>query len=134
MNPATLPLVLVEEMTTHLLSDEQFMAGQGPPRYFKISGEIVKLMADRDLWYMACPTPDCKKKVTPSDTGMGYVCEKCQKTYPNCLPTYNFSILVGDQTQAQFMSVLGDTGEGIIGMPAADLKVIRDRCNDDATT
>ena len=32
------------------------------------------------------------------------------------------------------MSVLGDTGEGIIGMSAADLKAIRDMCNDDANT
>jgi hypothetical protein len=35
---AALPIVLVEEMAAHLLSDEQFLAGDSPPRYFKISG------------------------------------------------------------------------------------------------
>ena len=40
VNAAALPLVLVEEMTTHLLSDEQFLAGDSTtkPRYFKIAG------------------------------------------------------------------------------------------------
>ena len=39
VNAATLPVVLVEEMATHLLSDEQFLAGDSaPPRHFKISG------------------------------------------------------------------------------------------------
>jgi|TARA_B110000285_G_C15099052_1_gene603863 hypothetical protein len=38
LNAAALPMVLVEEMAAHLLSDEQFLAGDGPPRYFKISG------------------------------------------------------------------------------------------------
>ena len=87
-------------------------------------------MADRDLWYTACPERDCKKKVTAADSGLGYFCEKCQKTYPDCRPIYNFSILVGDLTEAKFMQVFGDIGEVILGMPAADLKAIRDRCGD----
>lgn len=91
-------------------------------------------MADRDLWYTACPERDCKKKVSPADGGMGYFCDKCQKTYPDCKPTYNFSMLVGDLTNAKFMQVLGDTGDSILGMTAADLKAIRDRCADTADT
>lgn len=91
-------------------------------------------MADRDLWYTACPGRDCKKKVAPADGGLGYHCDKCQKTYPDCKPTYNFSMLVGDLTQAKFMQVLGDTGDAILGMPAAELKAIRDRCADTADT
>jgi hypothetical protein len=90
-------------------------------------------MADRDLWYTACPERECKKKVTPADSGLGYFCDKCQKTYPDCKPIYNFSILVGDLT-TKYMQVLGDTGEGILGMPAADLKAIRDRCGDGGQT
>lgn len=38
VNAAALPIVLVEEMAAHLLSDEQFLDGHSPPRYFKISG------------------------------------------------------------------------------------------------
>ena len=87
-------------------------------------------MADRDLWYIACPERDCKKKVTAADNGLGYFCEKCQRTYPDCRPIYNFSILVGDLTEAKFMQVFGDAGEAILGMPAADLEAIRDRCGD----
>lgn len=91
-------------------------------------------MADRDLWYTACPERDCKKKVTQADSGLGYFCDKCQKTFPDCKPIYNFSMLVGDLTKAKFMQVLGDAGDGILGMTAAELKAIRDRCADTGDT
>lgn len=55
-------------------------------------------MAERDLWYPACPGPDCKKKVTEEDKG--WFCEKCAKVYPNCKPTYNFSVRMGDMTRS----------------------------------
>ena len=40
VNAAILPTVFVEEMSAHLLSDEQFLSGDSTsmPRYFKISG------------------------------------------------------------------------------------------------
>jgi len=39
LNAAAIPTVLVEEMAAHLLSDEQFLAGDSSAvRHFKISG------------------------------------------------------------------------------------------------
>jgi hypothetical protein len=82
-------------------------------------------MTDRPIYYLACP--DCKKKVSPNDNNMGYYCEKCQKAKPDCKPTYNFTVGIGDFTTRIFASVLGEqVGEQMLGMSARDIKALID--------
>ena len=93
-----LPMVLCEEMSQVVMADEQFLQGEGEPQYFKMVGEIIRVMADKSFHYTACP--ECKKKVLPSDSGHGWRCEKCSKNYDDCNHTYNFSVMLGDFTNA----------------------------------
>jgi replication factor A1 len=77
------------------------------------------------LFYTACT--ECKKKVNPNENTAGWFCEKCQKVYPECNYTYNFSVQIGDYTSAVYAQVLGDNvGNVIFGMEAKELKGIMD--------
>jgi len=83
-------------------------------------------MSDKGpLFYTACP--ECKKKVNPHDMTSGFYCEKCQKALPDCKPTYNFSMRVGDFTSNIYTQVLGENvGDAILGLSAKDLKALQD--------
>lgn len=81
---------------------------------------IDRIVGNRQIWYDACI--DCKKKVT-SDFGggnvPGYYCERCQKNFETCKPTYNFRMLVYDHSESVYVSLLGEyPAEEIIGMTA----------------
>ncbi len=54
---------LIKEVTEQLFKDDQFMAGQGPPQYFKISGYVQRILYDdqRQSYFIGCP--ECKKKL-----------------------------------------------------------------------
>jgi hypothetical protein len=52
---------------------------------------------DRAWMYNACPSPDCKKKVTEDHTG-GWRCEKCNDVYDECNPRYVISMAACDLT------------------------------------
>ena len=49
---------------------------------------------ERQLFYLACTS--CKKRVT--DCRTGYKCERCDRTFGDAVPTYNFSVKVSDLT------------------------------------
>ena len=89
------------------MNDEQFLNNpDGTAQYYKMSGSISRVMYDRPIYYEACP--DCKKKVNPNDTSNGYYCEKCQKAFADCKPTFNFTVRVGDFTGIIYGQVLGE--------------------------
>lgn len=68
------------------------------------------------MFYLACKM--CKKKVI--DESNGYRCERCEKTFADAVPTYNFAMRVSDFTDTHIFNVLGDVGEAILGMTAAE--------------
>jgi len=92
----------------NIINEDHDFLNQTTPQvqYYKIQGTIKKFMADRPMFYSACP--DCKKKVIPADSGNGWHCEKCQKAYPEPNWTYNFSMRIGDFTDDVYIQVLGE--------------------------
>jgi ribosomal protein L37AE/L43A len=85
------------------MSDEEFLNGQSEnPKYFKCIGSIMRLsyVPGKQLYYTACT--ECKKKVNPNESAPGWWCEKCSKVYPDCNPTYNFSVCIGDFTSSVY--------------------------------
>lgn len=98
----------------------------GKAVYFNINCEVAKIFtpesAERQMFYLACPA--CKKKVI--DDGCGYRCENCQRTHQDAVPTYNFSIVIQDNTGSQLINCLGDVGETILGMKCCDFYTIHE--------
>ena len=60
---------------------------EGKPEYFSTRATIV-FVKHESMWYPACQTPTCSKKVT--DEGEGWRCEKCAKTWPK--PKYRYRL------------------------------------------
>jgi replication factor A1 len=52
------------------------------PDWVTLRGTVT-FMKDSNLWYPACSSPDCNKKVVEEMDGSGWRCEKCRKTHPN---------------------------------------------------
>lgn len=107
------------------------MSGQiQEAHHFKLTCEILSINCARTMWYTACT--DCKKKVNPADAVGGgdygqegenkrtqWYCERCAKHFDECAYTYNFSMRIGDESDAIYVQVLGEyPGNEIIGMSA----------------
>ena len=117
--------MLIQEMQQFCDSDEEIQSGK--PFYCAIYGELTWVFVQdsperRPMFYLACPT--CKKKVI--DDGRGYHCEACNKVHEEARPTYNFGIKVQDCSGSTTIQCLGDTGEAVLGLTAADLYQLRD--------
>ena len=69
---------------------------------------------DRPLYYLACQV--CKKKV--SDEQNGYRCENCQKTFQDAVPSYNFTMIIADHSNEEYIQCIGEVGDHIMGCPA----------------
>ena len=129
-------IVTIEEMKQLAIANEQMMSGDNPA-YFVISGIISMIFCGdesnpRPMFYLACQL--CKKKVI--DEATGYRCERCDKTFKDAVPTYNFGLIIADFTDSHIFSVLGDAGEEILGMPATqfyeihdNIGMVKDLCN-----
>ena len=74
------------------------------------------------MFYTACKT--CKKKVY--DIQEGYRCEKCDKVYPDCVPTYNFTVKVCDHTDSVSVQCLGEVGQAFMGMDCTEFHTIHE--------
>ncbi|SPQ96570.1 unnamed protein product (mitochondrion) [Plasmodiophora brassicae] len=91
------------------------------PAFFLLHAAITTLTfnTERPPWYLACPTPDCKKKVTDNGSG-SYYCEKCNKQYPAANPRYIFSFAVADSTGSTWLSVFHDEALQLLGGRSAE--------------
>ena len=108
---------------------------------FSCRGTILHIKGDNPA-YPACPNQTCKKKVI--DTGEGWNCEKCEKTWDNpeyrCVicdldaktPTdactrYIISMAVSDHTGQAWLQGFHDVGLAVFNMSADDLMEIKVR-------
>jgi len=80
---------------------------------------VLQFNSDRPPWYLSCPGPDCKKKVTENGAG-GYQCEKCNRSYPTCLPRYIFSFAVSDHSGSAWLSAFNEIGLELLGQRTAE--------------
>jgi replication factor A1 len=90
--------------------------------FYMITGFISNILHGEEgnpkqLYYLACPA--CKKKMVNDFNG--YKCERCDKTFKEAVPTYNFAIRINDFTDSQIFNVLGECGEALMGMTATEL-------------
>jgi replication factor A1 len=106
---------------------------------FSCRGTILHIKGDNPA-YPACPNGTCKKKVI--DTGEGWNCEKCEKTWENpeyryvtcdldsrtfvhILIRYIISMAVSDHTGQAWLQGFHDVGLAVFNMSADDLMNIK---------
>ncbi|KAM0681595.1 Replication factor A protein 1 [Glugoides intestinalis] len=88
--------------------------------YATIQASIIYLKED-GLFYEACPSESCNKKVSMEDNGI-YRCEKCNYTFENCNYRYMISLHLGDFTGQMWATIFDDGGKSLLGVTAAELK------------
>lgn len=76
------------------------------------------------LYYTACPSQECNKKVLMDDDG-NWRCEKCDRSYPAPVRRYIFSANVADYTGQIWVSGFNEVGETLLGITADELDVIQ---------
>lgn len=94
-------------------------------KVFYVSGYVAYLKNDERTFYLACPNESCKKKVI--EESVGWRCENCNKTYPNCVPTYMVSAKISDLSDNLFCNFYRHEGTALMGMPAEKLKELKDQ-------
>lgn len=100
------------------------MSGEKPD-YFNLRATVIYIKQE-NLYYPACPSQGCNKKVTMEDDS-AWRCEKCDATY--AAPEYRYIIAanVADHTDSLWLSGFNDIGEVLIGMSASELERVKDQ-------
>ncbi|ELA42708.1 replication factor-a protein 1 (rpa1) [Vittaforma corneae ATCC 50505] len=94
--------------------------------YATIQGSVVYLK-EEGLFYEACPSETCNKKVLMEDNGI-FRCEKCNYTFEKCNYRYMINIHVGDFTGQMWITIFDEGGKSLLGVTAAELKEMGE-CN-----
>jgi replication factor A1 len=91
---------------------------------FFTQATIMHIKTD-NISYPACHTEKCNKKVV--DTGSGWRCEKCDKSFDTPSHRYIFSVAVADWSGQLWLSGFNEAGLAIFAMSADELLAIRER-------
>ena len=71
------------------------------------------------MYYLACPKPECKKKVVPKQSHVpgqiDYFCASCNRLYRSCIPTYFFAARIEDLSDSLTVMFARDNGVPILG-------------------
>lgn len=94
------------------------------PENFSCRATIVHIKAD-NLSYPACPSDQCNKKVV--ETGEGWKCEKCDRSYSSPEYRYIMSMSVSDYSGQAWLQGFNDVGVSVFGMPANELNEMKVR-------
>lgn len=111
-----------ERRTLAEVKDQSLGTSFERPDYFNTRATILYVRPN-NLYYPACPSQDCNKKVL--DDGDGWRCEKCDRSYPAPVHRYIFSANIADYSGQIWISGFNEVGEAIIGMTADQLEAIR---------
>lgn len=90
--------------------------------YFCVYVILKEIPMNRNIYYLACPNPECRNKGVSSE-GEKYVCPNCHKVIEDPVPRYAFTALFWDFSGQAYFSVMGDdNGKNIIGISADEWK------------
>ncbi|XP_077301478.1 uncharacterized protein LOC143922084 [Arctopsyche grandis] len=87
-------------------------------------------MKTEGLYYDACPSENCNKKVSAEENGL-YRCEKCNYTFDKCNQRYMINLHVGDFTGQLWVTLFDDHGKALLGSSATELKEMCDNNPED---
>lgn len=82
---------------------------------------------ENNVWYPACPTPKCGKRVTESPDVPGqWVCSKCGQLFSSFEPRYILSASACDHTGSAWLNAFNEVGRVILDKEANDLVSLKE--------
>lgn len=125
----------------HISDVKDSCVGSDKTEFFSVRATVMHIKSE-SIAYPACPTQGCSKKVT--DTGSGWLCEKCEKTFegpeyrygltfdahlrlPTHLARYIMSMAVADWSGQVWLQGFNDAGLAVFGKTADEVMQIKVR-------
>jgi hypothetical protein len=99
--------------------------GQGQAEWYSMRASVSFIKHDLGVWYTACPTPECNRKVSPA--GDMWFCEKCNQNFPTVNYRYMLNLQCQDHTGQQWVTAFDKAAETILACASACLAANR-RC------
>ncbi|KAM0753641.1 replication factor A 1, rfa1 [Meredithblackwellia eburnea MCA 4105] len=94
------------------------------PDFFAARATIILIKAE-NMWYPACPSQGCNKKVSMESDDQ-WRCEKCDRVYEGPEYRYIMSMCVGDYTNQIWINGFNDVGVQVLGRSADDMQRLRE--------
>lgn len=110
---------------------ENNLGHQEKPDYFAVKATTMKLNPEKTMWYDACPSENCNKKVILEGAN-SWRCEKCQRTFPYCDRRYIFTMPVQDHTGTAWFQCFNEIGAQVLGHTAEELHQMKENGNQEA--
>ena len=95
------------------------------PDYFSIRATIL-FVKQENATYPACSSEGCNKKVVEDESGSGWRCERCDKSWPKPQYRYIVTMNVADHTGQLYLNCFDDTGRRVMGMSGDDLMELKE--------
>lgn len=92
--------------------------------FFFLNGYISRIKNDERIFYPACKSENCRRKVVEDQTG--FRCESCNKTFMDYNPTYMITALISDFSESIYVNFAREHGTSLMGMTAEEFKNFRE--------
>lgn len=92
----------------------------GDADFYMVVATVSAIKHEKDVWYNACS--QCKKKVTEASGAGGWMCEKCNQTFPSCDRRYILRATSCDHTGSEWINAFNEHGETIMGVSAQQVQ------------
>jgi replication factor A1 len=108
-------------------TDEGLGRNPEKPDFFTVKAtiEYLRQQEPKQMYYEACRSENCNKKVIEHDEGV-WNCAACNKDWDSPQRRYVLSISVTDHTGSFYLSVFDDAGRILLGKSADELHELRD--------
>eukprot|EP00698_Gefionella_okellyi_P002906 TRINITY_DN1275_c0_g4_i1.p1 TRINITY_DN1275_c0_g4~~TRINITY_DN1275_c0_g4_i1.p1 ORF type:complete len:615 (-),score=148.99 TRINITY_DN1275_c0_g4_i1:1303-3147(-) len=103
------------------VADENIGASSTKFDRFTVRAYVQSIRKDSPsgIWYQACPSETCKKKVAP--VGSQFYCAGCQKNFDTCSHRYIMSLSASDSTGLQWMNAFDEQAAELLGVKADEM-------------
>lgn len=109
-------MIYLEQINTNNLGRNE------RPDNFCAYVSLKDISQNRNLYYLACPNPDCKNKGVSLE-GDKYICNSCKQAVDEPVPRFAFTANFGDFTGSGYFNILGDeNGKNILDVTASEWK------------
>ena len=92
--------------------------------FFFLNGYISRIKNDDRIYYPACKSDNCRRKVVEDSNG--YRCEHCNKTFNDFNPTFMITAMISDFTESIYVNFAREHGTSLMGMSAEEFKTFKD--------
>ncbi|KAI5476412.1 replication factor A1 [Pseudohyphozyma bogoriensis] len=104
--------------------DEDGLGLGEKPDFFSTRATVI-LIRPENMWYPACPSEGCNKKISMESEDR-WKCEKCDKYYEGPQYRYILGMCVSDFSGQTWISCFNDTGETIMGKTANEMNMLKE--------